>query len=99
MYKSKLHNTEEGLNKLIALKNNLNLGLTPELTKAFPGIAHIPRPIIQVSDIPGPMWMAGFTTGEGCFAAYIERAPTAALKYTVRDFILLLLNILVMKRW
>jgi len=33
--------------------------------------------------------MAGFTTGEGCFAAYIERAPTAALKYTVRLYFII----------
>jgi hypothetical protein len=48
------HLTLEGLNKLVAIKASLNLGLSSELKKAFPDIVSVLRPLVKNQEIPDP---------------------------------------------
>jgi len=54
--KTNKHLTTEGLEKLIAIKGSLNLGLSPELKSAFPDITNVDKPLVteQVQKIPDP---------------------------------------------
>ena len=55
------------MKKIVALKWLINRGsISPELTKAFPNITQIDRPIVQNKKISNPFWLAGFTAAEGC---------------------------------
>jgi hypothetical protein len=76
LIKSKQHLSPEGLRKIVAIKASLNLGLSPELKSAFPDIIPVPRPIVVHQEIQDPNWLAGFTSGEGCFLAVIGKATT-----------------------
>jgi hypothetical protein len=63
----KEHLTPEGMEKLVALKASLNLGLSDELKAAFPDIVPSPRPQGHSIKIPSPYWMSGFVEGESIF--------------------------------
>nr|YP_009574379.1 hypothetical protein [Arthrobotrys musiformis]QBM31497.1 hypothetical protein [Arthrobotrys musiformis]QBM31647.1 hypothetical protein [Arthrobotrys musiformis] len=76
LIKNKEHLTIEGLKKLIAIKASLNLGLSEELKKAFPTIVTVLRPVVVNQTIPDPQWVAGFTSGEGCFFINIFNSKT-----------------------
>lgn len=74
--KNKEHLTEEGLNKIIALKSAINKGLSDMLKAAFPmhAVVSVVRPIHTVSETPlHPSWVSGFTEGEGCFSLSISK--------------------------
>ena len=69
---NKEHLTEEGIGKIVAIKGSMNLGLSDELKTAFPDdkLLPIPRPSAVRAlplEIKDPNWLAGFTSGEGCF--------------------------------
>lgn len=61
------HLTAKGLLDIIELKASLNNGLTPLLKESFPKCIPVPRPIVENPHIPDPNWLAGFTSGDGCF--------------------------------
>jgi len=63
----KEHLTLLGLNKILAFKRSLNLGLSDEIKTNFPQISSIERPVVTVKKIIEPNWLSGFTSGEGCF--------------------------------
>ena len=65
------HLTSEGLQKLVAIKSSMNKGISESLKKAFPDVTPYPRPLVENLLINNPYWIAGFTTGEGCF--YIKQ--------------------------
>jgi hypothetical protein len=50
----KEHLTIEGLNKIVALKTSLNLGLSEELKTAFPEIIPIDRSFVQNQKVQDP---------------------------------------------
>jgi len=52
--KTNKHLTTEGLEKLVAIKGSLNLGLSPELKSAFPNILPVPRPSVVDQEIKDP---------------------------------------------
>ncbi len=70
--KSGKHLLMEGLQAIVNIRASIKLGLSEDLKKAFPNTVPVSRPIIDKKDriIPHPEWVAGFTTGEGCF--YIQ---------------------------
>ena len=70
------HLTSEGLRKIISIKASINNGLSSSLKEAFPGIIHAVRPLKENISIYNPQWLAGFTSGEGCF----HLPPAADLK-------------------
>lgn len=72
----KEHLTIEGLQKIITIKYSLNKGLSHELKEAFPDIVSIQRPLVELPENLNPYWLAGFTTGEGCFFVSVFKSLT-----------------------
>lgn len=70
----KEHLTHEGMEKIVALKANLNQGLSDELKAAFPNIISVQRPIVKNKQIWDPQWVAGFTSGEGSFMVKVRKS-------------------------
>lgn len=68
MINAKEHLTMEGLQKIVSIKASVNHGLTESLKVAFPNTIPALKPLSVNTDIPHPYWMAGFTSGDGCFA-------------------------------
>ena len=68
------HLTSEGLRKIISIKASINNGLSSSLKEAFPDIIHAVRPLKENISIYNPQWLAGFTSGEGCFGVKIRNA-------------------------
>lgn len=68
MINAKEHLTMEGLQKIVSIKASVNHGLTDSLKVAFPNTIPALRSLSKNTDIPHPYWMAGFTSGDGCFA-------------------------------
>ena len=50
LIQNKEHLTKEGLRKIVAIKANMNLGLSDELKTAFPNIIPVPRPSSVLED-------------------------------------------------
>ena len=84
LVQSREHLTKKGIEKIVGLKASVNLGLNAELKAAFPGIVLVTRPLITVGSalqkiLVGsalPNWLAGFTTGEGCFTISAYKSKT-----------------------
>ena len=83
---NKKHLTTEGLEKLVAIKASMNKGLSvrSELKAAFPKILPVPRPSIVNQQIKDPQWVAGFTSGEGCFYINIMNSASHSLGFQVQ---------------
>lgn len=71
---NKSHLTTEGLTKLVYLKNLLNKGLSEKMKEAFNFNTeesnynyNFKFPFHIFKGIPSPMWVAGFTSGDGSF--------------------------------
>lgn len=77
------HLTIEGLQKLVAIKASMNLGLSDELKAAFPDTIAVQRPLVQNKIIEDPNWLAGFTTAEGCFMVSISASKTNSSGFKV----------------
>lgn len=73
---NKEHLTQEGILKLVSIKASLNLGLSERLQQQFPDIKPVPRPLVEPNSSIQEQWLAGFTTGEGCFFVKITKAKT-----------------------
>jgi len=76
LIKQKEHLTQKGLEEIIALKCNLNKGLTASIIEAFPNIKYISRPGYLFMGIPDPFWISGFVSGDSSFYASIEKSRT-----------------------
>jgi hypothetical protein len=76
---NKEHLTLEGLHKILALKGSLNLGLSEEIKTNFPNIKKIERPLVENQKIIDPNWLAGFSSGEGCFHVRIKNSTSSKL--------------------
>lgn len=63
--KSKEHLSIEGVKKIIAIKGSMNNGLSEKA--AFSDGTPVARPLVELPENLNPYWLAGFTTGEGCF--------------------------------
>lgn len=84
MMHRKEHITQEGLLIILSLRASLNLGLSESLKIAFPSIIPAVRPIVENIAIPDGEWLAGFTSGEGCFFVFVSKSLTHALGYQVQ---------------
>jgi len=73
---SKEHLTIEGLRKIVTLKASLNRGLPDELKQVFPNTTLIQRPLMEITQILNPSWIAGFVSAEGCFMIKIKPSKT-----------------------
>ena len=74
--KNKEHLTKEGLRKIIAIRSSMNRGLSEKLQVAFPDVVTVERPLVELPQTIDPNWLAGFTSGEGCFLVIVERSTT-----------------------
>lgn len=54
------------------------------MEQTFPNIIPKVRPLICTTEIPNPFWVAGFTSGEGCFFFNIGKDTKSKLGYRVR---------------
>lgn len=61
------HLQDDGLQTIVNIRASLNLGLSQVLKEAFPETIPVTRSIKSGQEIPHPEWVAGFTTGDGCF--------------------------------
>ena len=77
------HQTIEGLHKIVAIKASMNLGLSEKLRAAFPDVTPAERPLILDPKITNPHWLAGFTSGEGCFVVLITPSKTYSVGFQV----------------
>jgi hypothetical protein len=70
------HLTAEGLQKIISIRASLNRGLTPLLLEAFPNTVALVRPLLPPLNRVklDPQWVAGFTSGDGCFKVSIRES-------------------------
>lgn len=67
------HRELAGLQSIVNIRATLNLGLSKKFKEAFPSTAPVVRPSVGKPNIPAPEWLAGFSTGEGCFYIQIKR--------------------------
>jgi len=70
----KEHLTAEGLQNIINIRASLNRGLTPLLLEAFPNTVALARPSLLPETKLDPQWVAGFTSGDGCFKISIRES-------------------------
>nr|QBM09683.1 hypothetical protein [Dactylella sp.] len=80
---NKEHLTHKGLQEIVNLRASLNLGLSPELKEAFPNTIPFVKPLNENYTILDPHWVAGFTSGEGCFNVVISKSSSSG-KFNVR---------------
>ena len=75
MMQRKEHLTIEGLQKIINIRASINKGLSPLLREAFPNTAATLRPSLPLDNTKlHPQWVAGFTSGDGCFKVSIRES-------------------------
>ena len=87
------HLTKEGINKILSLKASMNLGLPDSLKAAFPSVSAVIRPKIKAPKNINPYWMAGFTSGEGCFYISVQKSKTHKTGYGVTLHFIITQNI------
>jgi hypothetical protein len=80
---NKSYLTLEGINKIVSIKAAMNNGLSDTLSKSFPGIIPVERPKVQLSTIPDPYWLAGFSEGDGCLYVTIHKSSSYKVNYRV----------------
>ena len=68
--------TEQGLYKILVIKASINRGFSDNLKATFPQIIPVEKPNVLNPNIKDPNWLAGFTSGEGCFYLKV-REPTS----------------------
>nr|ADZ76451.1 LAGLIDADG homing endonuclease [Leptographium truncatum] len=83
LIKNKEHLTLNGLMKIISIKAAMNLGLSENLKKEFPGCLSVKRPEFGLSNL-NKRWLAGFIEGEACFFVSIYNSPKSKLGKAVQ---------------
>lgn len=83
MMKTKEHLTDAGVKKIVAIKASMNNGLSEDLYAAFPNLNPISRPLVENKKVPHEQWLAGFTSGEGCFKVIVAKSPSTKLGWRV----------------
>jgi hypothetical protein len=79
LIKDKEHLNKQGFNKLLCIRDSMNLGLSEELKLNFPYIKPVSRPLLPKINHINPNWIAGLTSGDGCFHISIRNSPTTKL--------------------
>lgn len=77
------HLTKEGLEKIVAIRASMNLGLSEGILKAFPDINSYERPSIQTPSVIDSNWLAGFAEGESNFAIRVSSSVSHILGKSV----------------
>lgn len=79
--KDKSYLTVDGLTKIVSIKAAMNNGLSDTLRESFPDITPVERPVVHLSTIPDPHWLAGFAEGDGCVYVVIQKSSSYKIKY------------------
>lgn len=66
------HLTINGIQQIVKIKANMNLGLSNLIKKEFNEIKQVQKPIINTTIINDPQWISGFVSGEGNFDAGVR---------------------------
>ena len=61
----------------------MNLGLTDLLKNTFPEAVPVFRPLVKNEKVIHPDWLAGFSSGEGCFFINISKSSSNKIGYKV----------------
>jgi hypothetical protein len=81
----KEHLTPEGLQEIINIRASINRGLPEELKIAFPNTIPVNKSESTGDQmITDPNWLAGFTSGEGCFYIGISKSVTNKLGFQLQ---------------
>jgi murein L,D-transpeptidase YafK len=89
LIKNKEHLTKEGLKKIFSLRASINLGLSDELQLVFPDIVPATRPLPVDIKIKNFNYIAGLTSGDGCFfvsirnSSYTVSGKSLVLKFKI----------------
>ena len=83
IYMKNGHLTVEGLQEIINIRASLNEGLSDTLKKSFPNTNPMVRPLAENVVIPNSDWLAGFTSGEGCFFVNVRKAASTKIGFRV----------------
>ena len=84
LIRNKEHLSRKGLQEIVSIKTNMNKGLSDELKRAFTKNIEVARPLVPDCIIRDPQWIAGFTSGEGCFMIKISKSPASKLGFGVQ---------------
>ena len=60
----------------MAIKASINRSLSDVQQEAFPDVVRVVRLILKNKIIQDPLWISGFTSGEGCFYVNITKSNT-----------------------
>ena len=74
------HVTPKGLQEIINIRASINLGLIDKTN--FPNTIPVARPLVENNQIPDPLWVAGFVSGEGNFLVMINR-DVVSLRFSI----------------
>ena len=80
---NKKHLTIDGLLSIIALKASMNLGLSEDLSEAFPNIIPENRPQVINQIIQYVNWFIGFTLAEGNFQVSLMKSENTKIGYYI----------------
>ena len=91
LFIKKEHLSIEGVEKLVVIKNSMNLGLSPQLKAAFANInpnKEIEEPYLEntntgIKKITEPNWVAGFASGEGCFLVDLIKSKSTKIGFSI----------------
>lgn len=83
MMKEKKHLTQEGWDRVLALRASSNKGLSDELKVAFPTVVPAGRQVVQQDNI-NPYWLSGFVSGDGCFFVSVYSSSSSASGFKVK---------------
>ena len=76
---------EEFIGKIVGIKASMNRCLlSDELKASFTNNVPVIRPLVENITIPHPQWVAGFTSGEGCFMIKTSVNRNSKLGYGVQ---------------
>ena len=81
---NKEHLVKDGLEKFVGIKASINKGLSDSLKLAFPNVTQTEKFMEIDNKIPNPQWVAGFSTGEGCFYIKMTKSSYSKQGYNIQ---------------
>ena len=84
LIKNKEHLTDEGLEKIVAIKSSINNGLSDSLKDSFPRIVPVEKHKVATPITFDANWLAGFTSGDGCFMGKVFKSAKSKYGKTVQ---------------
>ena len=83
LLKNKEHLDKKGFMKVLSIKASINSGLSDQLELSYPEVKPMKRYLFNNKSIADPNWIAGLTSGDGCFFISIRNSITTKTKKAV----------------